>query len=166
MERVRNLKVLDYAIIAIVLVVLVVGGLIIFKLKKTSPDIVTKEGNIEFQVFFKNILVTGQENPFKVGEDSFITIRNVPYTKLKIKKADFDKKKIAIPANNKAKFVAVEDVSQPFQYDFLVTFEDKAKMTDDGAVIGGNKIKIGLPIILEGADYKFTGIVSEVKVLD
>ena len=44
-------------------------------------------------------------------------------------------------------------------YDVVVTLTDNAKITKDGAVVGGNKIKIGLPITLEGADYKFTGSV-------
>ena len=31
--------------------------------------------------------------------------------------------------------------------------------------MGGNKIKIGLPITLEGADYKLNGIVSNITVV-
>ena len=38
------------------------------------------------------------------------------------------------------------------------------KITKDGAVVGGNKIKIGLPIVLEGETYKFGGTLSDVRV--
>lgn len=58
----------------------------------------------------------------------------------------------------------VDDLTSPFNYDFLVTLEDDAKITKDGAVVGGNKIKIGLPVTLEGVDYKLNGIVSNITL--
>ena len=60
--------------------------------------------------------------------------------------------------------LVVDDVSQAHLYDILVTLTDTAKITKDGAVVGGNKIKIGLPITLEGKNYKFNGTVSDLKV--
>ena len=39
-----------------------------------------------------------------------------------------------------------------------------AKITKDGAVVGGNKIKVGLPVTLEGMAYKLNGIISDVRV--
>ena len=51
-----------------------------------------------------------------------------------------------------------------FMYDIVVTVVDTAKITKDGAVVGGNKIKMGLPITLEGKDYKFNGTVSNVVI--
>ena len=61
--------------------------------------------------------------------------------------------------------MVVEDVSQSYMYDILVTLTDTAKITKDGAVVGGNKIKMGLPITLEGQNYKFNGTVSDLKVM-
>lgn len=78
-----------------------------------------------------------------------------------------DRRKIVLPTlNSKKVVIVVEDVSQPDLYDVVVTLTDKAKITKDGAVVGGNKIKLGLPITLEGPDYKFTGSVSDIKVID
>ena len=68
--------------------------------------------------------------------------------------------------NSKKVVIVVEDEAQPDLYDVVVTLTDTAKITKDGAVVGGNKIKLGLPITLEGADYKFTGSVSDIKVID
>ena len=60
----------------------------------------------------------------------------------------------------------VEDVSQAFLYDILVTLiVEDAKITKDGAVVGGNKIKIGLPVTLEGPSYRLNGTVSDVRIL-
>ncbi len=42
---------------------------------------------------------------------------------------------------------------------------DEAKITADGAVAGGNKIKIGTPIVLEGYNYRTGGTISNVQVL-
>ncbi len=49
-------------------------------------------------------------------------------------------------------------------YDAIVTITDTAKITKDGAVVGGNKIKMGLPVTLEGEKYKFNGTISDVRV--
>ena len=60
----------------------------------------------------------------------------------------------------------MEDYSSPFQYDAVVTLIDDAKITKDGAVVGGNKIKIGLPIVLEGFNYRLGGTISNVQILE
>ena len=62
------------------------------------------------------------------------------------------------------KAVAVDDPYMPYLYNYVVTVKDDAIITDDGAVIGGNKIKIGLPIIMEGFKYRINGVVSDVRV--
>ena len=41
------------------------------------------------------------------------------------------------------------------------------KITNDGEyVVGGNKLKVGLPIILEGTDYRFGGVINSIKSID
>ena len=78
-----------------------------------------------------------------------------------------DRRKIVLPTMSSKKVsIVVEDVSQPDLYDVVVTLTDVAKITKDGAVVGGNKLKMGLPITLEGSNYKFTGSVSDIKVID
>ena len=67
--------------------------------------------------------------------------------------------------SDKVKVMVVDDLSQANVYDVLVTLTDTAKITKDGAVVGGNKVKMGLPITLEGKDYKFTGTVSDLRVM-
>ena len=101
---------------------------------------------------------------FKMHEDAFITIRNVPYTSLEILAVNGSEKKTYAPARGKRGYVVVTDVTQPLQYDFLITLKDKVKVTNEGEyVVGGNKLKVGLPIILEGKDYRFNGVVSSIQ---
>ena len=60
----------------------------------------------------------------------------------------------------------VDDVSQAFSYDILLTVVDTAKITKDGAVVGGNKIKIGIPVTIEGKNYRFNGVISDIQILN
>ena len=72
----------------------------------------------------------------------------------------------ALPAaNERFALTIIEDPSMENLYDIMITLTDTAKITKDGAVVGGNKIKIGLPITLEGKDYKFNGTVSNVQLM-
>ena len=80
-----------------------------------------------------------------------------------------ERRKVVLPMLNSMKSAAKnvlisDDISQPHVYDITVTLTDIAKITKDGAVVGGNKIKMGLPITLEGKDYKFNGTVSDLTV--
>ena len=89
-------------------------------------------------------------------------------TSLKILEVNFQPKKIAIPTTkNKKGYKIITDPALPWQFDFVVTLEDTVKVTHDGEyVVGGNKLKVGLPIILEGTDYRFGGVITSIKSLD
>ena len=162
----KKFRVIDVIIILGVLLALVVGFLTYKQYRQTASNQIEAVSKIAFQVFLRGVTITGTENPIKVNDKTFISIRNVPYTDLKIIDVKADTKKVVMPSSrNKEPFVLVEDFSQAFMYDIVVTVMDTAKLTKDGAVVGGNKIKIGLPITLEGKDYKFNGTVSNIQVL-
>ncbi len=152
----------------IIVALLLIVGLIVFGATKagkhvTSSKQIIAETKVDIEVYFRGVVITSKNSPFREGEETFITIRNVPYTKLKIKNISYERKKAIVPSTS-SKYQIVEDVTAPFNYDFLVTLEDNAKITKDGAVVGGNKIKIGLPVTLEGVDYKLSGIVSNISL--
>lgn len=168
MKFLKRLRTFDLIIIGVLLVALLVGFLTIFGKRATSSNQIETTANVEIEVFLRGVTISASNNIFEAGDETFITIRNVPYTKLKIKNVMYDRKKALVPTLNvKQPFMVVDDITSPYQYDFLVTILDKAKITKDrdGAVVGGNKIKIGLPITLEGADYKLNGIVSNITVV-
>lgn len=163
----KKLKPLDYIIIIAVIAVLLIGLLVIKGKNKFSKSPVEATQKIAFQVMLRSVSVTDNVMPFRVGEEAFITIRNVPYTKLQIIDSKFSqKKKMISTGNGKQPYIIVDDVSLPYQYDMIVTLIDEAKITKDGAVVGGNKIKIGLPIVLEGFNYRIGGTISNVQLLD
>ena len=163
----KKLKPFDYIIIIAVIAVVLIGALAYLGKNKFSKSPVEATKKIAFQVMIRSVSLTDAKNPFKIGEESFITIRNVPYTKLQIIDVASSPKKTILPVNNPQQpFIVVDDYSQPFQFDFIVTLIDDAKITKDGPVVGGNKIKIGLPIVLEGFNYRIGGSISNVQVLE
>ena len=162
----KQLKPFDYIIIAAVIVVIAIGVLVYAGKNKFSSSPVEATKKIAFQVMLKGVSITDTQIPFKAGDETFITIRNVPYTKLKIVDVAYQPRKIVLPVNNPQQpFIVVDDFSQPYQYDFVITLMDEAKITADGAVAGGNKIKIGTPIVLEGYNYRTGGTISNVQEL-
>ncbi len=158
----KKLKITDYIIIGIILVLVVIGTLAVFKKKNFANLPIEKETKINFEVFFRGVTISDDVAPFKAGEDAFITIRNVPYTKLKIVAMDGRPRMAILPANNKVGYILTQDVSMPNMFDFIVKLEDTAKKTPDGYVAGGNKIKMGIPVVIEGEKYKYTGVISNV----
>ena len=158
----KKLKVTDIVIIALIIVFVIIGTFAVFKKKHFSNLPIEKETKINFEVFFRGVTISDTVVPFRVNDDAFITIRNVPYTKLKIVDFDGRPRMKSIAANNKQGYIVVEDASMPNLYDFIVRLEDTAKKTPDGYVAGGNKIKMGIPVVIEGEKYKYTGTISNV----
>lgn len=164
-EIFKKFKPVDLIIVAGVILALIVGFFTYKNFRQTASKQIEATSKITFQVFVRGVTLTGNENPMRANDKTFISIRNVPYTDLDIVDVKADRKKIVLPILNSKKVMVVEDVSQANMYDITVTLKDTAKITKDGAVVGGNKIKMGLPITLEGKDYKFNGTVSDLKVM-
>ena len=164
-EIFKKFKPVDLIIVAGVILALIVGFFTYKNFRQTASKQIEATSKITFQVFVRGVTLTGNENPMRANDKTFISIRNVPYTDLDIVDVKVDRKKIVLPILNSKKVMVVEDVSQANMYDITVTLKDTAQITKDGAVVGGNKIKMGLPITLEGKDYKFNGTVSDLKVM-
>ena len=167
-ESLSDLKLVDWIIIGGIVIALIVGILTFSHFRGTADKQIEAQTTIGFQVFLRGVTLTGNVSPINPGDTTFITIRNVPCKDLKVADAVIDTKKTVMPNTRGGKdaFVLVEDASQAFLYDMIVTLIDEnAKITKDGAVVGGNKIKIGLPVTLEGRSYKLNGTVSDVRIL-
>lgn len=165
MEIIKKIKPVDFIIIAGIILAIIVGFFTFTHVRQTADKRIEATSKIRFQVYVRSVTLTGIEIPIKKDEKTFISIRNVPYSDLDIVDVKAERKKVVLPTFNNKKVVVVEDVSQSSLYDIIVTLEDTAKITKDGAVVGGNKIKMGLPITLEGEDYKFSGIVSNLQIM-
>ena len=152
---------------AVLLALLCIFGVVMVKsgTHKTSAKAVKSTATIEFDVFSRGQKIKNPESLFKGQKKSFLTIRNVPYTALSVVKYGCKPWMVPVlhPENNTA--VAIADPSAPYTYDCEITLKDTAEITDDGPVIGGNKIKTGLRVDFEGFNYRLPGVVSDVRVL-
>ena len=157
----KKISLVDLIILSGVIIALFVGVFTAKHFRQTADKQIEATSPIAFQVFLRGVTVTGQNFPIVKGEKTFITIRNVPYTELEILEVNSQTRKTFAP-NSKA--TIIDDPAQPALYDAVVTIKDIAKITKDGAVVGGNKIKMGLPVVLEGETYKFGGTISDVRV--
>lgn len=157
----KNFGLVDLIIILGVIIALAVGVYTAKHFRQTADKQIEATSPITFQVFLRGVTVTGEEFPVKADDKTFITIRNVPYTELNVIDVKSEPRQTFSPA---AKNLLVPDPTQPAIYDAIVTITDTAKITKDGAVVGGNKIKMGLPVTLEGEKYKFNGTISDVRV--
>ena len=156
----KKIGLVDFVIIIGVIIALFVGVYTAKHFRQTADKQIEATSDITFQVFLRGVTVTGEEFPIVSGGKTFITIRNVPYTELKVLDVKSEPRMTFAPASK----TVVVDPSQPAMYDAIVTITDVAKITKDGAVVGGNKIKMGLPVVLEGETYKFGGTISDVRV--
>jgi hypothetical protein len=150
----------------IILVGAFIGGYFLVKTgaHKTSAQVVKDKKQIEFDVFSRGQKIMEPDRLFKDENSTFLTIRNVPYTKVDIVKYECNPWMIAVlhPENDTA--VAIPDPSAPYTEDCLLTLQDTAEITDDGPVIGGNKIKVGLRVDIEGFNYRLPAVVADVRI--
>lgn len=167
----QKMRPMDFMIIGIFIFLIILYGLFYIGKKAYAPTPVENEGKVAYEIFFKNVLLSpGSDNeidsPFRIGEETFVTIRNVPHAKLKITNVKYNRKMVMVPTGNlNNPYVLSDDKENPLAFDFLVTVEDSGKYTNDGIVSGGNKIKIGLPITLEAPTYRLDGRITNVKIL-
>ena len=168
-EFLKKIRPFDLIVIVGVVIALIVGFLTFKHFRQTADKQIETTNPIVFDVYLRGITLTGGQNPIHTGDKTFISIRNVPYSDLEIINVKTERRHVVLPMINNVKSAAKnvlvsEDVSQPNVYDRVVTLTDTAKITKDGAVVGGNKVKMGLPITLEGMDYKFNGTVADITV--
>ena len=160
---IKKIGLVDIIIIFAIITALVVGYMTFKKIRQTSDKQIVSTSEVVFHVLVRGSSFSGEQFPIQAGEKSFITIRNVPYTELNVENVVYDTRKIGVFANGQMH--PVTDPAYPNLYDMVVILKDDAKITNDGPVVGGNKLKIGLPITIEGTTYKLNGTVSNVVIL-
>jgi len=157
---IKRICLTDLIIIIAIVIALLVGIFTLKSFRQTADKQIEKTAPITFQILARGVTYTGKDFPITTSDKTFITIRNVPYTELNVTDVVAQSRKTFSPRSGQI----VDDPAQPSLFDVTVTVSDVAKITKDGAVAGGNKIKIGLPVILEGKTYKIGGTISNVNI--
>lgn len=162
----NKISIADIIILVGVIIALAVGVFTMKHFRQTADKQIEATSPITFEVFLRGVTTTSEEFPIKINDKTFITIRNVPYTELEVLEVTSNPRQTALPsAKAEKQYILINDPAQPSVFDAIVTIKDVAKITKDGAVVGGNKIKMGLPVTLEGENYKFNGTISDVRVM-
>jgi hypothetical protein len=146
---------------AFLLIVLGLLGFFVVRSNRSeaqSNQVATK--TIQFDLFaqgnFKNPKV------FKVGDQVAINIRNQPAGMATIEKVQVDARTVTfLPADGKLK--SFPDPDAPYGKKITFTLKADASQTPNGYVIGGAKIKIGIPVEIETALYSLKGSTIDVR---
>ncbi|MBE9189347.1 DUF4330 domain-containing protein [Gloeocapsopsis crepidinum LEGE 06123] len=99
----------------------------------------------------------------KEGGKTNIIIRNQPYGQIEVKSVKQLPRTLLVPQPDGS----IREMSDPranqFNTDMLLTLNGKAQITSTGPVLGNSKLKIGMPVELEGFNYNFNATVIDVR---
>jgi hypothetical protein len=152
---------------ALVILLVVVG---IFFFPGTSGSVAqigTTTKPVEIDVIARGLGVRDPQQLFeqglKPGGKTNVIIRNQPHGQLAVKAIKQLPRTTLVPQPDGS----VKDLPDPranqYVMDMLVTLEGKALITKNGPVIGNSKLKIGVPVELEGFNYDFNTSVIDIR---
>lgn len=96
-----------------------------------------------------------------------IIIRNQSFGSVDVKSVTELPRTVATPQpDGSLKAIADPRPEMDYTIDMLVTLAGNAQITNDSAVFGGNKVKIGTQIEIEGLTYRFNTTVVGVRILE
>ncbi len=163
-----KVSILDFG--AALVIFLVVVGIFIFPGPTGSLaqiNVTTKP--IEVDLIIRGLSVREPDiifNEFKKTKKTKVIIRNQPYGQIDIKPDSIRplKRLLAVPQpDGSIKALPDPRVEESFSTSMLMTLSGKAKITEDGPVLGNMKVKIGTSIELEGPNYNFNASVIDVR---
>lgn len=129
----------------------------------TSGQVVEGETDILIAVQIPK-LTTLDPKLFVPGEKTAITIRNQPRGDVLIDKVETAPTKMTV-FSSAGEALLIDDLAMANSFDNTLWLRDHAKITKDGYVTEGVKVKVGLPIELEGFKYRVYGKIVNVKAL-
>lgn len=137
---------------------------------KTGHSSLTKkvqaEGKAEVKIAIRGARVEDMKI-FEKYKKAYIIIRNQPFDNVDV---------VSVKVNRRPLTFYVPEAKKPMKFDNfddslatdvdMVISGDAQLTTDDppSIVMGGNKVKAGIPVELETLEYKFTGSIISVKM--
>lgn len=160
MERRKVINPID-----LLAVLLVVAFLVFLVLGKMGKHPVLAEGQprrVEIHAIVKSFPCT-DTNCVKPGEKLFITVKNQPFDWVIVKDVKFFPRQTVVPTGNGG-YKLIPSPSEPYTVDILFVLQAQGYVREDGIVVG-TKLKVGIPIDLEGKMIDVKGQVAGIKVL-
>ncbi|MFE1747787.1 DUF4330 domain-containing protein [Coleofasciculus sp. H7-2] len=103
---------------------------------------------------------------FQKDKKTNIIIRNQPAGQMEIKSIKILPRSVTVPQPDGSVKALPDPRPDSFSTDMLMTFGTKAQITKDGPVVGGTKLKIGIPVELDGSGYNFNSTVIDIRFQD
>ena len=164
-----KINILDFG--AVLVILLVIFG--IFFLPGGSGSVAQVGSTtkpVEVDLIVRGLNVRDPQGLFNQGltkgGKTNIIIRNQPHGSIAIKSVQPLPRTLMVPQPNGSLKELPDTRSNSFSTDMLLTLEGKAQITDNGPVIGPSKLKIGVPIELDGFNYNFNATVIDVRIKD
>jgi hypothetical protein len=161
-----KVNLLDLGAIAVIVLVLI--GIFIVPGPSGSVAQVGSSGGDKIEL---NLLVRGLsvQNPqaliseFNNKAEVNIIVRNEPAGKLTIESAEQLVNHVAVPQpDGSVKALPDPRPEVAFSTDLILTMLGNGQMTNDGAVLANQKVKIGTVLELDGSNYNFRGSVIDI----
>jgi hypothetical protein len=124
---------------------------------------IKSEGPAEIKIAIRGARVEDMKI-FEKYKKVFIIIRNQPYTSLEVVNVRAWRRPINFFDQDTKKTIKLPNEEDPLVTDADIVLRDNAQYTGDDIVMGGNKVKAGIPVELETLEYKFTGSIIAVKM--
>lgn len=154
------------------IILMVVAGL--FLLPGGSGSSVAQIGSttkpVEVDVIVRGLTVSNPKafvEALQQEKKTNIIIRNQPAGELEILGVKSLPRSVAVPQPD-GSVKPLPDPRPELEYtvDMMVTMRGNAQVLQDGAVLGGSKVKVGTPLELEGQTYRFNAPVVGVRILE
>jgi len=101
---------------------------------------------------------------FQTNKKTNIIIRNQPYGQVDIKAVKELARSVVVPQPDGSVKALPDPRKDNFSTDMMITLAGKAQITKNGPVFGNSKLKVGIPLELEGFDYNFNASVIDVRI--
>jgi hypothetical protein len=156
---------------AALIILAVIFGTFVFPGTTGSVAQVGSTQPVEVSAIVRGLSVRDPDGLIQMMRDAGKTeviIRNQPHGEVELSKIEPVERMVIVPQPD-GSVKALPDprtAEESYSTDMMISFRDRAQMTDDGAVIGGQKVKIGTLLEFEGETYNFKGSAIEVNTVD
>lgn len=152
------------------IVLVILGTILGFFWIKTGHSSLNKkvqaEGPAEVKIAIRGARVEDMK-VFEKYKKAFIIIRNQPFDNVEIVDVKAWRRPLTFYVPEQKKPMRFDNFDDSLATDVDMVIRSNAQFTTDdppSVVLGGNKVKAGIPVELETTEYKFTGTIVDIKM--
>lgn len=153
---------------AAIVILLVIVGIFLFPGTSGSlAQIGVPTKPVEVDVVVRGLSIRQPQDlikDFQTKKKTNIIIRNQPYGQVDVKSVRELPRTVIVPQPDGTVKALPDPRKDSFSTDMIITLAGKAQVTKNGPVLGNSKLKVGIPLELEGFDYNFNSTVIDVRI--